>query len=224
MASLKVSPERIRFISRTLNRLYPDPKPPLLHSDHFTLLVSVVLSAQTTDKKVNEITPELFRQAPNPEAMAKLRVSEIQKLIRQVGLAPQKAKALSGLSKKLLSDFGGRVPGSREELESLPGVGRKTASVVLAQAFGIPSFPVDTHIHRLAKRWKLSRGKNVLQVEVDLKELFPEKVWNVLHLQIIFYGRQFCGARQCDGTQCAICAWCRAEELKRSRTRVKRVH
>ncbi len=212
MASIKVSEKKIRFIQKTLNDLYADPQPPLNHVDHFTLLVSVLLSAQTTDKKVNEITPELFRRAPNPQKMSELPVAEIQKLIRQVGLAPQKAKALSGLAKKLLSDFGGQVPKTREELESLPGVGRKTASVVLAQAFGIPSFPVDTHIHRLSMRWRLSRGKNVLQVEVDLKEHFPEKVWNILHLQIIFYGRQYCGARQCDGTKCTICAWCLAED------------
>jgi endonuclease-3 len=212
VGSLKVSPARVRYIAETLDRLFPNPKPPLIHTDNFTLLVAVVLSAQTTDKKVNEITPELFRRAPDPAEMAKLSISEIQKLIRQVNFAPQKAKALVGLAKILTEEFGGVVPRTREELEKLPGVGRKTASVVLSQAFGIPSFPVDTHIHRLAKRWKLSQGKNVLQVEVDLKELFPENLWNNLHLQFIYYGRQYCGARQCDGTRCEICAWCRAEE------------
>jgi endonuclease-3 len=223
LASKKVSPERVRFISKTLNRLFTDPQPPLDHTDHFTLLVAVLLSAQTTDKKVNEVTPELFRRAATPEQMAKLSVSEIQSIIRQVGLAPQKAKALKGLAERLVTEFHSQVPKTREELESLPGVGRKTASVVLSQAFSIPSFPVDTHIHRLAMRWGLSRGKNVLEVEVDLKELFPEKDWNKLHLQIIFYGRQHCGARQCDGNRCEICAWCRAEEAQRKAPARRRI-
>ncbi len=200
--------DRARYIAIRLNELYPDPPIPLDHSDEFTLLVAVVLSAQCTDKKVNEVTPSLFAIAPDPESMAKLPVARVQKLIQALGLAPQKAKALVGLSKQLMRDHDGRVPQSFEELESLPGVGHKTASVVMSQAFGHPAFPVDTHIHRLAQRWGLSTGASVVQTEKDLKKLFPEDCWNRLHLQIIFYGREHCTARGCDGTRCEICRHC----------------
>jgi endonuclease-3 len=180
------------------------------HTDAFTLLVAVVLSAQCTDKKVNEITPALFAEAGTPAKMAAMTEARVLILIRQLGLAPQKSKALVGLGKMLMTKHGGLVPRTFEELEELPGVGHKTASVVMAQAFGVPAFPVDTHIHRLAKRWKLSPGKSVEQVEKDLKRLFPEDSWNKLHLQIIFYGREHCTARGCDGKTCGICAALRA--------------
>ncbi len=211
------SKARIEFIRRKLESLFPKTEAPLVHQDPFSLLVAVVLSAQTTDKKVNEVTPALFRKAPDPKSMAALSIEEIHAFIKVLGLAPQKAKALSGLSKMLIEEFGGEVPRDRESLERLPGVGRKTASVVLAQAFGIAAFPVDTHIHRLALRWGLSSSQNVRQVEEDLKKLYPEELWNKFHLQIIFYGRQYCGARQCDATRCEICAWCRSEEEKLKR-------
>jgi endonuclease III len=212
---------RIEKIIATLERLYPHPVAPLIHKDPFTLLVSVVLSAQTTDKKVNEVTPALFSVADTPKKLAELPIPQIHHFIRQLGLAPQKAKALSGLAKLLVEEFGGVVPRDRESLERLPGVGRKTASVVLSQAFQIAAFPVDTHIHRLAHRWGLSKAKNVRVVEEDLKKVFPESSWAKVHLQIIFYGRQFCGARQCDGTRCEICAWCRSEDaaLRLARSR-----
>ena len=200
--------ERAATIQAILDELYPDPPIPLEHADPFTLLVAVVLSAQCTDKKVNEVTPALFAKAPNPKAMAKLPVSEVEQMIRTLGLAPQKAKALVGLSQRLIDDFAGQVPADFAALESLPGVGHKTASVVMAQAFGIPAFPVDTHIHRLAQRWKLSDGRNVERTERDLKALFPQERWNDLHLQIILYGREFCTARGCDGTRCRICRTC----------------
>jgi endonuclease-3 len=175
------------------------------HSDAFTLLIAVVLSAQCTDKKVNEVTPSLFRLASTPQQMALLKVEQVYQVIRQLGLAPQKSKALVGLAKMIMEKHRGQVPRTFEELEELPGVGHKTASVVMAQAFGVPAFPVDTHIHRLAKRWKLSVGKSVEQVERDLKKVFPEKDWNKLHLRIIFYGREYCTARGCDGKTCPIC-------------------
>lgn len=202
-------------ILEILNELFPQPPIPLLHEDPFTLLVAVVLSAQTTDKKVNEVTPELFALAPGPEQMAKLTVPQIRRIIRQIGLAPQKAKALRGLSRKLLDELDGKVPRSFEALESLPGVGHKTASVVMAQAFGIPAFPVDTHIHRLAERWGLSDGKNVTQTERDLKRTFAEKEWNRLHLQIIYFGRQHCPARRHDMSQCPICSWAASKKMIR---------
>ena len=195
-------------MSKRLDELYPDPPIPLDHTNSFTLLVAVVLSAQCTDKKVNEVTPALFARASDPQSMSKLPVSKVQSLIQTLGLAPQKAKALVGLSKQIMSQHAGDVPGTFEELEALPGVGHKTASVVMAQAFGHPAFPVDTHIHRLAQRWGLSKGENVVQTEKDLKRLFPEDCWNRLHLQIIFYGREHCTARGCDGTQCEICKTC----------------
>lgn len=185
--------------------LYPDPPVPLDHVDHFTLLVAVLLSAQCTDKKVNEVTPELFAAAPDPAAMRDLGEPQILRIIRPLGLSKQKAKHLARLGQILCDDFGGQVPCNMQQLESLPGVGHKTASVVMSQGFGIPAFPVDTHIHRLAQRWGLSSGKNVVQTERDLKKVFPIDAWNKLHLQLIFYGREHCTARGCDGTVCPIC-------------------
>lgn len=197
--------ERANYVAKNLAKLYPETPIPLDHSDAFTLLVAVVLSAQCTDKKVNEVTPALFRLAPTPQKMAALKIEQVYQVIRQLGLAPQKSKALVGLAKLIVEKHHGQVPRTFEELEELPGVGHKTASVVMAQAFGVPAFPVDTHIHRLAKRWKLSVGKSVEQVERDLKKVFPEKDWNKLHLRIIFYGREYCTARGCDGKTCPIC-------------------
>ena len=196
---------------RRLEELYPETPIPLDHKDAYTLLVAVLLSAQCTDVRVNLITPDLFALADNPYDMAKVPVERIQEIIRPCGLSPAKSAAISKLSKILVEEHGGEVPASFEALEALPGVGHKTASVVMAQAFGVPAFPVDTHIHRLAKRWKLSSGKNVVQTEKDLKKLFPRDSWNRLHLQIIFYGRQHCTARGCDGTRCLICKELRAK-------------
>jgi endonuclease-3 len=197
--------DRARLITTRLAELYPNPPIPLDHHDPFTLLVAVVLSAQCTDKKVNEVTPPLFRRGGTPQKMARLPVDEILSIIRPLGLAPQKAKALAGLSEMIVRDFGGEVPGNFESLESLPGVGHKTASVVMSQVFGLPAFPVDTHIHRLAQRWGLSDGSSVAQTERDLKRLFAPESWRDLHLQIIYYGREHCSARGCDGTRCPIC-------------------
>ena len=197
--------ERAAYVSRRLAELYPETPIPLDHRDDFTLLIAVLLSAQCTDERVNLITPALFARADTPEAMAKVPVEAIQEIIRPCGLSPQKAKAISGLSKILVAQHGGEVPQTFAELEALPGVGHKTASVVMSQAFGFPAFPVDTHIHRLAQRWKLTTGKNVVQTERDLKRAFPESEWNRLHLRIIFYGREHCSARGCDGTVCEIC-------------------
>jgi endonuclease III len=197
--------ERAECIMNRLAELYPDPPIPLDHKDPFTLLVAVLLSAQCTDKRVNQVTPELFAHADSPEAMTGVPVEEIQRIIRPCGLSPAKAKAIAGLSRILVEKHGGEVPRSFEELEELPGVGHKTASVVMAQAFGVPAFPVDTHIHRLARRWGLSSGKNVTQTERDLKKVFPRERWNPLHLQIIYYGREHCTARGCDGTLCELC-------------------
>jgi endonuclease-3 len=198
--------ERADYVGKKLANLYPATPIPLDHTDAYTLLVAVVLSAQCTDKKVNEITPALFAEAGTPAKMAAMTEARVLTLIRQLGLAPQKSKALVGLGKMLMAKHAGQVPRTFEELEELPGVGHKTASVVMAQAFGVPAFPVDTHIHRLAKRWKLSPGKSAEQVERDLKRLFPEDSWNKLHLRIIFYGREHCTARGCDGKTCGICA------------------
>jgi endonuclease-3 len=197
--------ERADLVRQRLGELYPDPPIPLDHHDEFTLLVAVLLSAQCTDKKVNEVTPELFRVAGTPQKMWKLGASRILEIIRPLGLSTQKAKSLAKLSEILVRQHGGSVPQSFEQLEALPGVGHKTASVVMAQAFGVPAFPVDTHIHRLAQRWGLSSGKNVVQTERDLKRVFPQSCWNDLHLQIIFYGREHCTARGCDGTRCRLC-------------------
>ena len=197
--------QRAEVAQARLNELYPDPPIPLDHHDDFTLLVAVLLSAQCTDKKVNEVTPDLFRVAGTPKAMKKLGEAKILEIIRPLGLSTQKAKNLARLAEIVDEQYKGKIPRTFEELESLPGVGHKTASVVMAQAFGVPAFPVDTHIHRLAQRWGLTTGKNVIQTEKDLKRLFPENAWNKLHLQIIFYGRQHCTARGCDGTTCGLC-------------------
>ncbi len=197
--------ERAEFIQRRLGELYPNPPVPLDHSSPYTLLVAVLLSAQCTDVRVNQVTPELFRLADTPKKMTKVSVEKIRAIIRPCGLSPQKSKAIAGLSKILVEQHGDQVPKSFEELEKLPGVGHKTASVVMAQAFGIPAFPVDTHIHRLAQRWGLTSGRNVKETERDLKSLFPEECWNDLHIQIILYGREHCTARGCDSTTCEIC-------------------
>lgn len=185
--------------------MYPDPPVPLDHKDTYTLLVAVLLSAQCTDLRVNQVTPRLFALADRPATMAEVPVEAILEVVRPCGLGPQKAKAISELSKILVRDHQGVVPAQLELLETLPGVGHKTAQVVMAQAFGVPSFPVDTHIHRLAQRWGLTAGNSVMQTERDLKQLFPESAWNKLHLQIIFYGREHCTARGCDGTVCLLC-------------------
>ena len=200
--------ERADFILQNLQSLYPAPPIPLQHKDSYTLLIAVLLSAQCTDERVNKITPALFALADNPKDMAKIPVEKIQEIIRPCGLSPQKSKAISELSKILMEKHQGQVPENWQALESLPGVGHKTASVVMSQAFGHPAFPVDTHIHRLAQRWGLTNGKNVTQTEKDLKRLFPESSWNALHLQIIYYGREYCSARGCDGTVCNICRTC----------------
>ena len=197
--------ERADYVLKRLQELYPEPPVPLDHTDAFTLLVAVLLSAQCTDERVNQVTPALFALADNPVDMAKLSADEIREVIRPCGLSPQKSKAIKRLSEILLEEHDGDVPADMEALERLPGVGHKTASVVMSQAFGVPAFPVDTHIHRLAQRWGLSSGKNVTQTEKDLKRLFPEEFWNKLHLQIIFYGREYCTARGCDGRVCEIC-------------------
>lgn len=193
-------------IQRILDELYPEVPIPLQHKDAYTLLVAVVLSAQCTDERVNQITPLLFARADNPADMARLDVEEIREIIKPCGLAPAKSKGIIGLSKIIMEKHGGMVPESFEALEAMPGVGHKTASVVMSQAFGHPAFPVDTHIHRLAARWGLSSGKSVEQTEKDLKAAFPESSWNKLHLQIIFFGRQYCPARNHKPEQCPICS------------------
>jgi endonuclease-3 len=197
--------ERAALILQRLQEHYPETPVPLDHRDPFTLLVAVLLSAQCTDKKVTEVTPALFAAGPDPAAMAALPEETILGHIRQLGLARTKARNVRRLAELLIERHGGEVPRSFAELEALPGVGHKTASVVMAQAFGVPAFPVDTHIHRLAQRWGLSSGESVAQTESDLKRLFPRDAWNKLHLQIIFYGREFCTARGCDGTVCPLC-------------------
>ncbi|HEX5790747.1 MAG TPA: endonuclease III [Luteolibacter sp.] len=202
--------QRADHLRRRLEELYPETPVPLDHKDPYTLLVAVLLSAQCTDVRVNQVTPALFSLADNPHDMMRVPVERIREIIRPCGLSPRKSQAISGLSKILVEQHGGQVPADFEALEALPGVGHKTASVVMAQAFGVPAFPVDTHIHRLAKRWKLSNGKNVEQTERDLKKLFPRESWNKLHLQIIFYGREHCTARGCNGKSCLLC-----EELGR---------
>jgi len=202
-----MTPKRkAKEIAKILDQLYPETPIPLQHEDAYTLLVAVVLSAQCTDVRVNQITPLLFARADNPQDMIKLSVEEIREIIMPCGLSPAKSKAIWGLSKILLEKYNGQVPQSFEALEALPGVGHKTASVVMSQAFGVPAFPVDTHIHRLATRWGLSDGKNVERTERDLKALFPEKTWNKLHLQIIFFGREYCPARGHDKGRCPICS------------------
>jgi len=200
--------ERVAYIQQRLQALYPETPIPLAHEDAYTLLIAVLLSAQCTDKRVNEVTPHLFAEANTPAAMVHVPVERIESIIKPCGLAPRKARAIFELSGILLAQHGGQVPENFAALEALPGVGHKTASVVMSQAFGHPAFPVDTHIHRLAQRWGLTSGKSVVQTELDLKRLFPKDAWNRLHLQIIFYGREYCTARGCDGTVCDICRTC----------------
>ncbi|MFN0077369.1 MAG: endonuclease III [Prosthecobacter sp.] len=214
-----IKQERVGYILKRLGELYPRPPIPLDHADAFTLLVAVLLSAQCTDVRVNQVTPALFQLGRTPAALAAAPLEKIEAIVRPCGLGPQKAKAIKMLSGMLLAEHQGQVPASLEALERLPGVGHKTAQVVMAQAFGVPSFPVDTHIHRLAQRWVLTTGKSVLQTERDLKRLFPEESWNRLHLQIIYYGREHCTARGCDGTVCEICRTCFPERQKSLRTR-----
>ena len=197
--------EKASFVIKTLDKLFPDPPVPLHHKDPFTLLIAVLLSAQCTDDRVNQVTPHLFKLADNPRDMVKLSVDEIREIIKPCGLSPAKSKAIHRLSEIILEKHNGKVPSTFEELEELPGVGHKTASVVMAQAFGVPAFPVDTHIHRLIWRWGLSNGKNVEQTEKDCKKLFAEKTWNKLHLQIIYFGRKYCPARGHKPSQCPIC-------------------
>ena len=197
---------RVDFIIKTLQTLYPNPQIPLDHKDAYTMLISVLLSAQCTDKRVNATTPMLFQRADTPQKMVKLDVKDIEDIIRPCGLAAAKSKAIHRLSEILLEKHKGQVPDTFEDLEKLPGVGHKTASVVMSQVFGVPAFPVDTHIHRLMHRWKLSTGKNVEQTERDAKRLFPQKIWNQLHLQIIYFGREYCPARGHNETKCPICS------------------
>jgi len=203
--SMSTRAERAKIIGQRLDELYPGVNVPLKHKDAYTLLIAVLLSAQCTDKRVNGVTPALFAAADTPEKMAELPVGQIKELIATCGLANNKSKAISELSKMIVAEHDGRVPESFQGLEKLPGVGHKTASVIMAQAFGAPTFPVDTHIHRLAQRWKLTNGKNVVQTEKDLKKLFPPERWNKLHIQLILYGREHCSARRCDGMKCGLC-------------------
>ena len=206
--------QRIEFITQTLDSLYPKTPVPLNHKNIFQLLIAVLLSAQCTDERVNKITPELFKKAKNAFSMAKLNTDLIYNIIRPCGLAPKKSKAISELSKILVKNFEGKVPENIDELEKLPGVGHKTASVVISQGFGHPAFPVDTHIHRLAQRWGLTNGRSVNQTEKDLKRIFPKSNWNKLHLQIIFYGREHCTARGCKGLVCGICKACFPKRIR----------
>ena len=200
--------ERSNIFIKILDKFYPEAPIPLNHNSVYTLLIAVLLSAQCTDERVNKITPKLFSVASDPKSMSKLTIDSIYKIIKPCGLGPQKSKAIKELSKILMNKFNGEVPNNFIELEKLPGVGHKTASVVMSQGFGIPAFAVDTHIHRLAQRWGLTNGKNVIQTEQDLKRLFPKKNWNKLHLQIIYYGREYCKARNCYGLTCKICTTC----------------
>ena len=211
--------ERIQFILYYLDKIYPQTPIPLNHKNSFELLISVLLSAQCTDERVDKVTPELFSIANNPMKMARVNTNKIYSIIRPCGLAPKKSKAISSLSKILAKKFNGKVPEDFQELEKLPGVGHKTASVVMSQGFGHPAFPVDTHIHRLAQRWGLTNGKNVKQTEKDLKRLFPINAWNKLHLQIIFYGREYCQARSCYGLSCVICKRCFPNRKKAIKTK-----
>ena len=207
--------ERAIYIIKTLQKLYPSTPIPLNHKNNFELLISVLLSAQCTDERVNKITPELFSVGKDAFSMSKLSVDEIYKIIKPCGLGPRKSKSISELSKILKEKYEGNVPNNFKSLEKLPGVGHKTASVVMSQGFGMPAFPVDTHIHRLAQRWKLTNGKNVTQTEKDLKKLFPKHLWNKLHLQIIFYGREYCQARHHDLNNCLICSWASSKKQKK---------
>jgi len=210
--------QRSKSILRILNKIYPTTPIPLNHSSKFTLLVSVLLSAQCTDVNVNNVTKDIYPKYNKPEHFVKLGRKKIETLIKSIGIFRIKAKSIYLLSKQLIANHNGRVPKSFEELEKLPGVGHKTASVVMSQGFGQPAFPVDTHIHRLAQRWGLSSGKNVIQTEKDLKRVFPKKSWNKLHLQIIFYGRQYCKARECYGISCKICSTCYPNRKKLIKT------
>ena len=212
--------EKAERIAVMLEEYYPETPVPLDHENPFQLLVAVLMSAQTTDLKVNEVTPALFAKGPNAKEMAELPVEVILEDIRQVGLAPTKAKNIKRMAELLIERHDGEVPASFEELEALPGVGHKTAGVVMAQSFGVPAFPIDTHIHRLAARWGLSNGKNVEKTEKDLKAIFPKELWNKLHLQIIFFGREYCPARNHDLTKCPICSWTATK--KRIREEMKR--
>jgi len=200
--------DRAKIVKKVLDRVYPETPIPLNHKDNFTLLIAVLLSAQCTDERVNEITPNLFSIASNPRDIVKLSVEKIYQIIRPCGLGPQKSKAIHELSNILLKKYNQNVPDNFKDLESLPGVGHKTASVVMSQGFGVPAFPVDTHIHRLSQRWGLTNGKNVRETEEDLKKIFPKLSWNKLHLQIIFWGREHCTAKSCFGLECEICKSC----------------
>ena len=211
--------ERFIYISKELQKLYPETPIPLDHDSIYTLLIAVLLSAQCTDVRVNQVTPELFKLANNPFDMSLVDPDEIRKIIRPCGLSPKKSKAIAELSKILCEKYEGEVPESFEALEALPGVGHKTAAVVMSQGFNHPAFPIDTHIHRLAQRWGLTNGKNVIQTEKDLKRLFPKKYWNKLHLQIIFYGREYCKARECYGISCKICTTCYPNRKKPLKTK-----
>ena len=206
--------DKAKIIIKILDKFYPEAPIPLNHNNVYTLLIAVLLSAQCTDERVNKITPKLFSVAPDPKSMSKLSINNIYKIIKPCGLGPQKSKAIKELSNILMRKFNGKVPNTFEELEQLPGVGHKTASVVMSQGFGIPAFAVDTHIHRLAQRWGLTNGKNVKQTEKDLKNIFPEELWNKLHLQIIFWGREYCTARSCYGLDCKICKTCYPKRKK----------
>ncbi|WP_438957983.1 endonuclease III [Porticoccus sp.] len=210
---------RAAFIRHRLDELYPNPPIPLVHQDAFTLLIAVLLSAQCTDDRVNQVTPTLFALADNAQAMSQVSQQQVYDIIRPCGLAPQKSKAIVNLSKILVDQYDGEVPEDIAALETLPGVGHKTASVVMSQAFGHPAFPVDTHIHRLAQRWGLSNGNSVVQTEKDLKRLFPSESWNALHLQIIYYGREHCPARSCNGLSCDICKTCFPNRKRPIKTR-----
>ena len=214
--------EKCARIQQVLDELHPDTPVPLDHADPFTLLVAVLLSAQCTDARVNQVTPALFRLASTPEAMSRVPVERIREVIRPCGLSPQKAKAIRGLSEILVHEHSGEVPADMEALERLPGVGHKTASVVMSQAFGVPAFPVDTHIHRLAARWGLSPGTTVERTERDLKRAFPESAWNRLHLQIIFFGRSHCPALRHDLERCPICSWAAPARVRREAARARR--
>ena len=211
--------ERVKVIMKTLNKLYPKIPIPLKHKNNFELLIAVLLSAQCTDERVNTVTPILFKKASDPKSMSKLTEKQIYKIIKPCGLGPKKSKAIKKLSKILVTEYDSKVPEDIQKLEKLPGVGHKTASVVISQGFGIPAFPVDTHIHRLAQRWGLTNGKNVIQTEKDLKRLFPKKNWNKLHLQIIYYGREYCKARECYGVTCKICTSCYPKRKKPIKTK-----
>ena len=210
---------KVKIILKTLNKIYPKTPVPLKHSNNFTLLVSVLLSAQCTDVNVNNVTKSIYPKYNKPEHFVKLGRKKIERLIRSIGIFRIKAKSIYNLSKTLVEKYKGKVPKTFEELEELPGVGHKTASVVMAQGFGHPAFPVDTHIHRLAQRWGLTNGKNVVQTEKDLKRIFPMKYWNKLHLQIIFYGREYCKARECYGITCKICTSCYPNRKKPIKTK-----